>query len=545
MEDNRSLLERLNEKEEAESLDKAEAKKDDIKEDKTSSTKSAKKKNTDNAEKVIWGACGFLGAIFLIMLIVFISRTAGAKKADKDPIDLGNNTVTTSQTGSGNSEVTGQTGNNSSQGEQNGNIVSSEKGQPVVFTSNDSQSKEGDWLFVEGNQIVDREGKPVWLTGVNWFGYNTGTNTFDGLWACDLNSSIDAIADHGFNLLRIPISTELLLQWKNGEYPTANFNQATNDYLVGMNSLEIFNYVLDRCEQNGIKVMLDVHCAKTDASGHNVNLWTNGDITEQDFIDAWVWVAETYKDNDTIIAFDLENEPHGKPYEEEKAIWNDSTDSNNWKYVAEKTAAAIFEKNPNVLIVVEGLEIYPVDIKTNGDYHSTDDDDYYFSWWGGNLRGVKDYPVDLGEFNNKLVYSPHDYGPTVYQQPWFYDGYDYDSLMADCWHDNWFYIYEENTAPILIGEWGGYMTEPNLTWMTHLRTLIGKYHLNYTFWCFNSNSGDTGGLVLDDFTTWDDEKYEFVKEVLWQQNGKFVGLDHEVPLGKNGISLSDAEFEKW
>ncbi|HAL01888.1 MAG TPA: hypothetical protein DCP07_00870, partial [Lachnospiraceae bacterium] len=478
MEDNRSLLDRLNEKEEAAGLDKAEANKDDIKEDKTSSTRYAKKKNTDNAEKVIWGACGFLGAIFLIMLIVFISRTAGAKKADKDPIDLGNNTVTTSQTGSGNSEVTGQTGNNSSQGEQNGNIVSSEKGQPVVFTSNASQSKEGDWLFVEGNQIVDREGKPVWLTGVNWFGYNTGTNTFDGLWACDLNSSIDAIADHGFNLLRIPISTELLLQWKNGEYPTANFNQATNDYLVGMNSLEIFNYVLDRCEQNGIKVMLDVHCAKTDASGHTVNLWTNGDITEQDFIDAWVWVAETYKDNDTIIAFDLENEPHGKPFEEEKAIWNDSTDSNNWKYVAEKTAAAIFEKNPNVLIVVEGLEIYPVDIKTNGDYHSTDDDDYYFSWWGGNLRGVKDYPVDLGEFNNKLVYSPHDYGPTVYQQPWFYDGYDYDSLMADCWHDNWFYIKEENIAPLLIGEWGGFMTEPNITWMTYMRQLIKENHLN-------------------------------------------------------------------
>ena len=89
MEDNRSLLDRLNEKEEAEGLNKAEAKKDDIKEDKTSSTKSAKKKNTDNAEKVIWGACGFLGAIFLILLIVFISRTAGAKKADKDPIDLG------------------------------------------------------------------------------------------------------------------------------------------------------------------------------------------------------------------------------------------------------------------------------------------------------------------------------------------------------------------------------------------------------------------------------------------------------------------------
>ena len=29
------------------------------------------------------------------------------------------------------------------------------------------------------------------------------------------------------------------------------------------------------------------------------------------------------------------------------------------------------------------------------------------------------YPIDLGKHQDKLVYSPHDYGPTVYQQPWF------------------------------------------------------------------------------------------------------------------------------
>ena len=26
---------------------------------------------------------------------------------------------------------------------------------------------------------------------------------------------------------------------------------------------------------------------------------------------------------------------------------------------------------------------------------------------------------------------------------------------------------------------------------------------------------------------------------LWQKDGKFVGLDHEIPLGSNGISLSE------
>ena len=100
------------------------------------------------------------------------------------------------------------------------------------------------------------------------------------------------------------------------------------------------------------------------------------------------------------------------------------------------------------------------------------------------------------------------------------------------------FIYEKNIAPLLIGEWGGFMTEPNLTWMTHFRKLIVTYRLNHTFWCLNANSGDTGGLVKDDFKTWDEEKYKFVKETLWQKNGKFVGLNHDVPLGKNGLSLN-------
>ena len=43
------------------------------------------------------------------------------------------------------------------------------------------------------------------------------------------------------------------------------------------------------------------------------------------------------------------------------------------------------------------------------------------------------------------------------------------------------------------------------------------------------------------FKTWDEEKYAFVKEVLWQENGKFVGLDHAIPLGDNGITLQDAK----
>lgn len=434
-------------------------------------------------------------------------------------------------------------GNNNDNNNNNNNNNSEPPADVEELLERSEDAVQGDdWLYTDGNRILDKDGKQVWLTGVNWFGYNTGTNTFDGLWNSQLKPSVEAIADHGFNLIRVPISAELINSWAAGEYPKANYNNAYNTELNNMNSLQIFDYFLKLAEENGLKVMPDIHSAETNASGHVVNLWYTDKVSAEDFYSALEWMADRYKDNDTIIAYDLKNEPHGKPFEGDgAAIWNDSTKPNNWKYVAEQAAARILAKNPNVLILVEGTEIYPMDLNTNSDFHSTNEKDYHFNWWGGNLRGVRDYPVNLGKYQNKLVYSPHDYGPTVYKQPWFEGDYDYDSLMKDCWKDNWLYIHTDNIAPLLIGEWGGFMKEPNLKWMTHMRELISNYHLNHTFWCYNANSGDTGGLVLDDFKTWDEEKYAFVKEVLWQENGKFVGLDHAIPLGDNGITLKEAK----
>jgi aryl-phospho-beta-D-glucosidase BglC (GH1 family) len=437
----------------------------------------------------------------------------------------GNYTASSSNAGTN----TNSSGNNSSSGND---VITAANALEVPAPSTD------DWLFAKGNKIVDANGKEVWITGVNWFGYNTGTNTFDGLWSADLNSSLQAIADKGFNMLRVPISAELILQWKNGTPPAANFNQATNSYLVGKDSLQIFDYVVGQCRANGLKIMIDIHSAETDASGHMAPMWYTSKISEKDYLDALAWMAKRYANDDTILAYDLKNEPHGKPNESPRAIWNNSKSADNWKYIAEKAAMAVLNNNPNVLVLVEGIEIYPKNIKTNGNYSSTSSSDYCFNWWGGNLRGVKDYPINLGKYQNKLVYSPHDYGPTVYQQPWFDKNYTFKSLYEDCWRDNWMFIYEDKIAPILIGEWGGYMSEPNIKWMTYLRQLIKENRLHHTFWCFNANSGDTGGLVLDDFKTWDTEKYNFVKEVLWQENGKFVGLDHKIPLGKNGKTLS-------
>ena len=79
-------------------------------------------------------------------------------------------------------------------------------------------SYHDDWLHVNDNaEIVDKDGNPVWITGCNWFGYNVGSQVFDGVWSQNMHDMLRQIADHGFNFLRIPMSTEILLQWKNGD----------------------------------------------------------------------------------------------------------------------------------------------------------------------------------------------------------------------------------------------------------------------------------------------------------------------------------------
>lgn len=399
-----------------------------------------------------------------------------------------------------------------------------------------------DWLHVEGNKIVDMYGNEVWLTGCNWFGFNTGTNVFDGVWSCNMREAIQGMADRGINLLRIPISTELVHQWSQGVYPSANVNDFVNPELDGMNSLELFDFAFQCCKDVGIKIMVDIHSPQTDAMGHNYPVWYDGSFTTEVWISSLEWLAERYKNDDTLLALDIKNEPHGKPGETLMAKWDGSTDINNWKHAAETCAKRIMKINPNLLIVVEGVEVYP---KPGYDYTAVDDwgkeSKYYFNWWGGNLRGVKDYPIDLGEHLDQLVYSPHDYGPLVWKQSWFEKVFDANTLYDDCWRDNWAYIHEENIAPLLIGEWGGFMDGgDNEKWMKALRDFMIDNRISHTFWCYNANSGDTGGLVYYDFITWDEEKYALLKPALWQTTDeRFIGLDHQIPLGSNGISVTE------
>ena len=442
-----------------------------------------------------------------------------------------------------------------------------------------------DWLHAVGSRLYDKDGNEVWLTGANWFGFNCSENCAHGMYAADVDVFLSNVADKGVNIIRFPISSELLVSWMEGNpnpvssvqasysppedivgedgsitpagsYGNINREFAEADGKTLKNSMEIFDVIMAKCKKYGIKAMIDIHSPHSDNSGHNYELWYGkAGVTTDVWIDTLVWLADKYKNDDTIIGYDLKNEPHGKrAYDatcpDNIAKWDGTTDENNWAYAATKCANAILEVNPNALIFVEGVEQYP---KTEKGYtYDTPDiwgatgdaSPWHGAWWGGNLRGVRDYPIVPDSGTSQIVYSPHDYGPSVYAQTWFDKDFTTQTLLDDYWYDTWAYIEAENIAPLLIGEWGGHMDgAENQKWMTLLRDYMIEHHINHTFWCLNPNSGDTGGLLGYDFTTWDDEKYGLFEPSLWQtESGKYIGLDHQKPLGVNGTGISVSEF---
>ena len=325
---------------------------------------------------------------------------------------------------------------------------------------------------------------------------------------------------------------------------------------------------MQKCTKYGVKALIDVHSPASHNSGHNYNLWyyeptaedcggmatghfSKKEITWDDWKDSITWLAEQYANDDTILAYDLKNEPHGKRgYDgstcpSNMAKWDNSTDKNNWKYSSEECAKSILKVNPHALILIEGIEQSPM-FDRNSTWDTPDkfqpkegEERWFGAWWGGNLRGVKDLPV-LPE-SGQIVYSPHDYGPSVYAQSWFAKDFSTETLLKDYWYDTWAYINDKDIAPLLIGEWGGHMDDgPNQKWMELLRDYMIENHINHTFWCINPNSGDTGGLLDSTFMNWDADKYGLFEESLWQtDSGKYIGLDHQKALGENGISVTD------
>ncbi|MNI38010.1 Endoglucanase E1 precursor [compost metagenome] len=128
---------------------------------------------------------------------------------------------------------------------------------------------------------------------------------------------------------------------------------------------------------------------------------------------------------------------------------------------------------------------------------------------------MRNYPVVLN-VPNQLVYSPHDYGPGVATQTWFSDA-SFPSNMPALWDATWGYISKEGIAPLIVGEFGGRSVDTSSEegkWQNALVDYIGANNLYWTYWTLNPNSGDTGGLLLDDWVSWNAPKQLMLDRIM-------------------------------
>ena len=363
----------------------------------------------------------------------------------------------------------------------------------------------GYW-HTSGNQIIDSSGRMVRIAGINWYGFETKDQVVHGLWARDYHTILNAIKNTGYNAIRLPYSNQMVespIIPSNISY--SNGSGAINTDLKGLNALQVMDKVIGAAGALGLRVILDNHRSEAGNSAEANGLWYTSAYPESAWINDWKTLVNRYasfKDasgNPTVIAADLRNEPHlivngaknGSCWTGDTATGGCPTTNatQNWPAAAQRAGNAILSANPSLLIIVEGTDCY------NGDC----------DWWGGNLEGVSGHPIDLN-ISNRLVYSPHDYGPKLYQQSWFNSGTSYSSLSS-VWNKFWGYINANHTAPIMVGEFGTGNNASDIQsatpgsqgqWFESLVNFLqNNPSVSWTYWALNGE--DSYGLLDNNY----------------------------------------------
>ncbi|WP_457032533.1 cellulase family glycosylhydrolase [Kitasatospora sp. P5_F3] len=388
---------------------------------------------------------------------------------------------------------------------------------PTTSVSTAGATGSGYW-HTSGRQLLDDGNRPVRIAGINWFGFETANYVPHGLWSRDYKSMIDQIKSLGYNTIRLPYSDDLF----SGTSPVSlNTSGGLNADLQGLNSLQVMDKIVDQAAATGLKVILDRH--RPDSSGQSA-LWYTAAVPESAWISHLTNLATRYAGKPAVIGIDLHNEPH------DPACWGCGDPALDWRLAAERAGNAVLAANPQLLVFVEGNQTF------NGSSY----------WWGGNLQGAGQYPVRLN-VADRLVYSAHDYATSVAQQSWFSDP-SFPANLPGVWDRNWGYLFQQNIAPVWVGEFGTTLQSTvDQKWLKALVQYLrptaqyGADSISWTFWSWNPNSGDTGGILNDDWTTVNTTKDAYLTDVKapgFGPVGGGGGGDVQAPSAPAGLAVT-------
>lgn len=342
------------------------------------------------------------------------------------------------------------------------------------------------------NGSIYRGDQQIHIFGVSWFGFELPEHVVYGLKYRNWKNILKDVKRLGFNAIRLPFCHESITP---GTMPKPGMiNYYLNPDLKNLTSLEIMEKIISYANELGLYILLDYHrigCKRIEP------LWYTDNFTEEQYIADWVFLAEKFGKYPNVIGADIKNEPH------DEASWGTGDDKTDFRLFAEKVGKAILEVAPHWLIFIEGVQYTHVPW--------IDSKNPYPCFWGENLMGVKYYPVRLPK--DKVVYSPHVYGPSVYMMPYF-ETPDFPNNLPNIWELHFGYLKELGYA-VVIGEWGGRYIGQDKIWQDKFSDwLINKRIFDFFYWCLNPESGDTGGIFYHDWITVNWDKVRLIQKII-------------------------------
>lgn len=414
----------------------------------------------------------------------------------------------------------------------------------------------GNWFGLEGrhepsNDADNPSGAPMELYVGNMWWVNNSQGS-----GRTIQQTMTELKQQGITMLRLPIAPQTL-EANNPQGMDPNLkNHPSVRQTNARQALEDFIKLAD---QNDIQLFVDIHscsnyvgwrAGRFDARPPYVDATRVGyDFTREEYscaatgnpssvtkiqaYDKQKWLANLREiaglseklGVNNIIGIDVFNEPYDYTWAE-------------WKGLVEEAYQAINEVNPNMIIIVEGISgnantqdgiadnTVPVP-HGNPDLNPN---------WGENLYEAGTNPLDIPK--DRLLFSPHTYGPSVFVQKQFMDptqteceGLEGEEAgHADCrivinpelleqgWEEHFGYLRELGYG-ILIGEFGGNMDWPGAKssaadralwghittnvdqqWQQTAANYFKKKGINACYWSINPESADTMGWYL---TPWD------------------------------------------
>jgi len=407
----------------------------------------------------------------------------------------------------------------------------------------------GAWFGLEGrhepsNDPTNPSGAPMELYMGDTFWANGGAGT-----GRTIQQTMTEIVAMGVNVVRFPVVPQTL---------NANDPQGRDPFLKNHASVKVANsrlaleQFITLAKQNNIEVILDMHSCSNYVGWRKGRLdarppWVDRDRDNYDFKrenfscaatgnPSTVTTVHAYNETlwlndlktlaglgqqlgvDNIIGIDIYNEPWDY-------TWAD------WKKLTEDAYQAINSVNPNTLVFVQGVsgsannqDGTPNTI-TQVPYGSTATNPN----WGENLFEAGANPPNMPK--DRLVFSPHTYGPSVAVQRQFMDpaqpqctGLEGDAagnarcnivinptLLRSGWEEHFGYLKALGYA-VVVGEFGGNLDWPrgkaslrdqnryayltpgtDAQWQNAFVNYAVEKGIEGCYWSINPESGDTGG----------------------------------------------------